>query len=64
MKNDPVVDMIKDNQTSFPFNFSFIKPVERKYATHVTERLININEYQTNEILIDFFYKKISRTLL
>lgn len=61
MEND-ISEIIRKNASDFPLNFMFIKPKPRKF-TKDSHTLINLPKYQTDEVLIDHFYKRISRTI-
>lgn len=61
-KNE-IINFIKNNKEKFQLNFSLIKPKPRKFNKSNIGRMINIEKYQTNGYILDFFYKKISRTI-
>lgn len=60
-----IVDFIQNNKEHFQLNFSLIKP-KAKFISNNNNvaRMINIEKYQTKEIVINSFYKKISRTIV
>ena len=64
MENNEIIEFIKHNQENFQANFLLTKP-KNKIKSHKTafDRMINLKKYQTDEVVIDFFYKKISRTI-
>lgn len=64
MKENEVITFIQQNKENFQANFLLTKP-KNKIKSNKTEfdRMINLEKYQTNEIVIDFFYKKISRVI-
>lgn len=60
-----IVDFIQNNKEHFQLNFSLIKPKTRFISNNSNvARMINIEKYQTKEIVINSFYKKISRTIV
>jgi len=63
MKKDvDILKFIQENKEKFQVNFQFIKPQKKKIEGR--GRMINIEKYQTSRLLIDSFYKKISRVML
>lgn len=61
-----LVSIIKENPEFFPANFQLIKKRSRVYSEEfmMKQRQINIEAYSSNDVIIDPFYKKISRTLI
>lgn len=60
-KKDSILKLIEENKEEFQVNFHLIKQKER--VLNEQGRMINIDKYQTNELFIDHFYKKISRII-
>lgn len=59
-----ILEHIRNNPELYQANFALIKPKERTNPGKLnTARMINIQKYQTNEVIIDRFYKSISRLI-
>jgi len=57
-----IKEIIRRYKEYFQINFILIKRTG-KYKLGLGSRVININKYQSKEIVITRFYKKISRIL-
>jgi len=64
-KND-VIDFIAKNRAQFQVNLSLVDKIKKSNNGKRINmgRMINIDKYQTKGVLIDHFYKKISRIIL
>lgn len=57
-----ITDFIKENNTLLPAGFNFIQKVKRRFAkASSSKRQVNVNHFQTDKVLLDEFYKSISR---
>ena len=64
MKENEVIAFVHQNKENFQANFLLTKPKDKiKSNKDAFDRMINLEKYQTSEIVIDFFYKKISRVI-
>lgn len=63
MKTKSLEEIIKANSSKLQANFLAIREKPRTFSDDVLKkrRMINSTRYQTNEFLVDSFYKKISR---
>ncbi|MDD2634032.1 MAG: hypothetical protein PHW82_00875 [Bacteroidales bacterium] len=62
MKNrDELLSIIQKNKEQFPVNFSLMQVSKLRKGNNAT--MINVNKYKSNKILIDPFYKSISRMI-
>ena len=59
MKNE-ILNLISINRDKIQMNFNFMK-IKKIQKSNSNSRLINIEKYQTNEVLVKNFYKDISR---
>lgn len=58
--------LLKNKGEFFPANFQLVKRKKRVYGDEFLkkQRKINLPAYETDDVIIDRFYKKISRTLI
>lgn len=57
-----IIDTIHENESSFQLNFLLLKPKKKRFSDK-SHKMININKYQTNGVIIFKFNKSISRVL-
>jgi hypothetical protein len=64
--NNDIIEFISKNKEQFQVSLSLVEKIKKSNKKNRinTGRMININKYQTNGVLIDHFYKKISRVIL
>lgn len=64
MKENEITAFIQQHKENFQANFLLTKPKNKvKDHKEAFDRMINLEAYQTDEVVIDFFYKKISRVI-
>jgi len=63
MPSNRIIDYINKNPKNFPLNFILLRPKPKKYSSEDIGRMIDLNKYQSKAIIVDFFYKKISRII-
>ncbi len=57
-----IIDTIQENKSSFQLNFLHLKSKQKRYSDK-SHKMININKYQTNGVIVYKFSKSISRLL-
>lgn len=64
MDENEITAFMQKHREQFQANFLLTKPKHKvKTNKAAFDRMINLEKYQTDELVIDFFYKKISRTI-